>query len=473
MGEAIALLDRLRQLCPPEARGALDSAQLFLESPLKIAVAGRVNTGKSTLVNALVGSLVAPTATQELTSVPTVYVFGSPPSATAVMDDGGRAHLALSAAGPVLPSQLLARTRMLEVQLQLATLREATILDTPGLGSVSSDNSPRTNTVLLSTAEEQFDPDLVLYLVRDAFRPDDFDFIREFKSLDSLMGPSRRRIVAGVISHADSYGGGAWQQVDPFVAAGAAASALVAGKDLAFVVPVSGLMAETARCGMLTEQFTTALAQLAPLSPEQLRFAGQVGAGAFSGEEIQALIARVGQYGLLHGRTAATSSQQLLQWLEYRSGMSTLEGHIMAGGVQRSYFRRIEMLRDWLMAQGRNNCWGPQAGSIIEISYYSEDFHKLQENAAYELLVDADPGHELVQVLGDLLADAQRPEWLAPETIAREIRHYHGKVAESGSGVVAQSYRVIAKSLEIMLNHARGADLESKPFNSGNRRTWQ
>lgn len=414
LADALALLAHVRRLSPPAASAALDSAQAFLESPIKIAVAGRVNTGKSTLVNALVGATVAPTATQELTTVPTVYVFGSPPSATARMNDGGRQQLALSATGPVLPAPLLERTQLLEVRLQLAALREATILDTPGLGSVSTDNSPRTSAVLLSTAEQQFDPDLVLYLVRDAFRPDDFEFIREFKSLDSLMGPSRRRIVAGIISHADSYGGGAWQQLDPFLAAGAAASALVAARELAFVVPVSGLMAETARCGLLTETTTSALAELAPLGTGELRFAAQTGAGAASAQDIRGLLARVGHYGLLHGRAAAASSQQLLQWLEYRSGISALEGHIMAGVVQRSYFRRVEMLRDLIRDQGRNNGWGEAACSVIEASYYSGTFHKLKENAAYEHLSDAEPGHDLIQVLGDLLADARRPEWMAP-----------------------------------------------------------
>jgi predicted GTPase len=49
-----------------------------LGAPLRVALVGRVNSGKSTLLNALVGQRVAPTNETECTRVATWYRFGAP-----------------------------------------------------------------------------------------------------------------------------------------------------------------------------------------------------------------------------------------------------------------------------------------------------------------------------------------------------------------------------------------------------------
>ena len=60
-------------------RGAGSELQAFraldelFDEPARIAVAGMVNAGKSTLLNALVGERVAPTDAGECTRIPTWY----------------------------------------------------------------------------------------------------------------------------------------------------------------------------------------------------------------------------------------------------------------------------------------------------------------------------------------------------------------------------------------------------------------
>ena len=62
----------------PEMRARLDG-------PLRVAIAGKVKAGKSTLLNALVGENVAPTDASECTRVVTWYRNGQVYRVTALM----------------------------------------------------------------------------------------------------------------------------------------------------------------------------------------------------------------------------------------------------------------------------------------------------------------------------------------------------------------------------------------------------
>ena len=64
-----------------EARAGVRAVRAQLAEPLRVAVAGRVKSGKSTLVNALLRHKVAPTAYGECTRAVTWFRFGYPPQA--------------------------------------------------------------------------------------------------------------------------------------------------------------------------------------------------------------------------------------------------------------------------------------------------------------------------------------------------------------------------------------------------------
>ena len=60
-----------------------------LDEPLRVAIAGKVKAGKSTLLNALVGELIAPTDAGECTRVVTWYLDGHSPKILMDPKSGG------------------------------------------------------------------------------------------------------------------------------------------------------------------------------------------------------------------------------------------------------------------------------------------------------------------------------------------------------------------------------------------------
>ena len=64
----------------PETARWLHHQLRRLDEPLRVAIAGKVKAGKSTLLNALVGEQVAPTDAGECTRVVTWYRDGTPPA---------------------------------------------------------------------------------------------------------------------------------------------------------------------------------------------------------------------------------------------------------------------------------------------------------------------------------------------------------------------------------------------------------
>ena len=93
------------QLAPESMRGQLEELQRRLREPVRIAVVGRVNAGKSTMVNAMLGQRVAPTDVSECTRLVTWFRYGHPQRIEVELLDGTTAQTQLSPAG-LLPDEL-------------------------------------------------------------------------------------------------------------------------------------------------------------------------------------------------------------------------------------------------------------------------------------------------------------------------------------------------------------------------------
>jgi GTPase SAR1 family protein len=107
-----------------------------MERPLRIIVLGEANSGKSSLVNLIVGNNMAPTSVVANTLWPVMFKYSQRACVRAVMADGSRRELDPKARDPLgnIPLQ------MVEVGLPLERLRLVEVIDTPGAESAQDED---------------------------------------------------------------------------------------------------------------------------------------------------------------------------------------------------------------------------------------------------------------------------------------------------------------------------------------------
>ncbi len=234
----------------PDVPCELDRIACRLNQPIRIALAGSLKAGKSTLVNALVGEEIAPTDATEATRIATWFRHGPTPRVTANRYDGLRSNVPISrgTAGAgltfefgVIDPQTVAD---LDVEWPAAELIDATIVDTPGTSSLSRDVSDRTLRLLVPD-DGVPRVDAVVFLMRTLNAVD----IALLKQIGELVGGSAGALgVVGVASRADEVGAG---RIDAMLSAKDVAARFTSELDKTgvcqAVVPVAGLLALTAR----------------------------------------------------------------------------------------------------------------------------------------------------------------------------------------------------------------------------------
>ena len=241
-----------------------------LSGPLRVAIAGRVKAGKSTLLNALVGERLAPTDAGECTKLVSRYRRGTGYQVSAVMRDGRSEQLAFTRTGGALDVQLGALSErdvvMLDVVWPTTALETITLIDTPGLASINDENSRRTREFLEHQDDRPSDADAVIYLMRHAHRSD-MAFLDAFMDR-SVTSASPVNAVA-VLSRADEIGAG---RLDAMESSTRIAARYQEDPQLrglcAAVVPLAGLLAETGLT--LREDEVAALRMLAATDTEVL-----------------------------------------------------------------------------------------------------------------------------------------------------------------------------------------------------------
>ncbi len=246
-----------------------------LGEPLRVAIAGRLKAGKSTLVNALIGRRVAPTAVGECTRVVTRFRYGPADRVDVVRRDGTRRSLPLDDDG-MIPQRLgvpAAAVAHVDVTLTSAQLRDLTVVDTPGLASADTGVSARAEQAAgLSTApfdagidagsaSEVAAAEAVVYVFTTAVRADDVHALEAFRAASARLASSPVNAI-GVFGKVDTLVGGAgdpWPVALPL----AAQQGELLARTVSDVVPVVGLLAETAQAGRLTDADRAALRDLA------------------------------------------------------------------------------------------------------------------------------------------------------------------------------------------------------------------
>lgn len=247
----------------PRASAWLNQHLRRMEEPLRVVIAGRRQSGKSTLLNALIGQEVAPTAGG--TKLATWYTDGPSPRAAAYSPSQPAKELAVlpPGTGPdmVDRSELPPDADRVVVEWPSRSLRGVTLIDTPGAESLAA-RDPAWPSLMRTVAEA----DAVVYLTA---RPqqDDVRFLQALHSPPVAMATPVNTVV--VLSRADELGAG---RVDTMATARQIARQHLRESAMAplcqHIIPVAGLVAQGAR--IFRDADFSALAALAAVSQQEL-----------------------------------------------------------------------------------------------------------------------------------------------------------------------------------------------------------
>ncbi len=264
-----------------------------LGAPLQVAVAGRIKSGKSTLVNALIGRRVAPTDIGECTRLVTRFQYGTVDRVEIVFTDGRKQVLPFASDG-MIPAELgvdITKVSHIEAYLTNAVLQGMTVIDTPGLGSLDAASVSRTELLLGAAKHRKDDEDgsddlddtsrnavagaeAVLYVVTQGVRADDQQALAAFTAATASREAGPVNAIA-VLNKADTIApesvegsdGDIWKAAT--ILSEKQASTLK--PRVADVLPVIGLIAESAESGGFTSADAEALRALADLDDDVLQ----------------------------------------------------------------------------------------------------------------------------------------------------------------------------------------------------------
>jgi len=329
-------LDRAMQVyAGTEHSDRLAATRARLDEPLRVAIAGRVKAGKSTLLNALVGERLAPTDAGECTRIVTWYRDGHTYEVTGYPRDGGPRQLHFNRDDGAIEVDLDGLAPLdvdrLVVTWPSQSLRTSTLIDTPGIGSLSEHVAKRTWELLAD--DDETPADAVLYLMKH-LHPQDVEFLQAFH--DTEVSQPNPVNAIGVLSRADEIGAG---RIDTMASARQIAGRLRATASVRrvvqTVVPVAGLLAETA--ATLTEFEVRCLRKIADRSAREAedlllsadRFVEQMPELGLTSIERQQLLDRFGVFGvrlasILLRRGVVSTATELAKELTERSGLNDL-----------------------------------------------------------------------------------------------------------------------------------------------------
>ncbi|MCP3992731.1 MAG: GTP-binding protein [Actinomycetia bacterium] len=334
-----ALLDRA-EVVFAAAPGVLDLAttRARLDEPLRVAIAGKVKAGKSTLLNALVGDRLAPTDTGECTRIVTWYQDGhtyqvmlyprdgSAPTQARFQRDDGAIDVDIGGRDPITVDRL-------EITCPSSSLRQITLIDTPGVDTLNEEIGERAYD-FLDPKDTETPADAVLYLMKH-IHTSDLRLLEAFHD-EAVSQPNPINAIA-VLSRADEIGGG---RIDAMGSARRIAARY--GRDarlrrlVQVVLPMAGLLAETART--LTEREFRQLVELATVPRRTLedyllsadRFINADPEIPLTSMERSDLLGRLGIFGIRQSMALlrsknVNSSVELADELTARSGLNDLQ----------------------------------------------------------------------------------------------------------------------------------------------------
>lgn len=263
--------DALAQLAPGEAQRLVAAVRDKLSEPLRVAVAGGVSSGKSTLVNALLGQQMAAVDAGECTRLVTWFRYDHRERIEVRLRDGSARTVGF-APGHRVPSSVGVdpdEVAGIDVWLSNEGLRQVSIIDTPGLNTATTENEATSRSFLGLEESARTDAGAVmgqadaLVFLTPQVRSADAELLARHRDLSRGSDLSAVNAV-GVLSKIDKL---ATEGEDPLAVGDRLARR--AEQELRGLVsrvhPVIGLLAETANADQFTEGDARVLAGLAGL----------------------------------------------------------------------------------------------------------------------------------------------------------------------------------------------------------------
>ena len=456
----------------------LTEALQRLSQPLRLAIAGRVKAGKSTLLNALVGEELAPTDAGECTRLVTWYIGGDTPRVIVHHRDGRREQRPFSRDEGALEVDLAAPVEAidhLEVSWPSARLKDVTLIDTPGIASISTETSDRASALLEADEERPPTVDAVLYLLRHT-HASDVRFLESFH--DDELGRGTPMNAVGVLSRADEIGS---CRMDALQIAARVADRYQHDRRIRrlcpLVIPVAGLLGQAGTT--LREDEFRALGRIAEL-PEEVgqellltadRLTGPNQAVGLTELERRHLIDRLGLFGvrlsvMLIRAGEVRSATELAHRLTGSSGLDELRGVLLRQFTQRSQLLRARSALAAVRAVARRGgCSDPAllevaAEEVAASAHEFVEFRLLNDLRAGTVEVPARLQDEVYRLLGGLghgparrlaLADSASPAECRAAALEALVRWQ--KVAESPLSIRALQLAagVVVRTIEGIL----------------------
>ncbi|MGQ0805401.1 MAG: dynamin family protein [Actinomycetota bacterium] len=424
-----------------EHEAALAALRARLDEPLRVAIAGRVKSGKSTLLNALVGQPLAATDAAECTRTITWYRHGRQYKAYVQPRDADLEQVRLERTAAAVEVDLGGRDidslERIVIEWPASLLESMTLVDTPGLGSLSTEVSERA-TEFLAPEDSASSADAVVYLARH-LHGHDVRFLEAFHDEDA--GKPNPVNAIGVLARADEIGG---CRLDALDAAARVTDRYRTDQHVRrlcqTVVPVAGLLAEGST--LLTEAEFRALGRLAEVddaTAEEVlvstdRFAGRPAQVDLATEEREHLLELLGLFGVrlardLLRRGEVRNAPDLATALTRRSGLDELR-RVLAT----QFASRAELLKaraalgvlDRVLRAEPPSDGGVLAGAVEEVEANAHELAELRllvalRSGAVELPED-EAGEVERLIERTALPTTQRLE-LAPEADRTEVEH--------------------------------------------------
>ncbi len=476
------LTDAMRVYAGGPAEPALRSVAERLGEPLRVALAGRVKAGKSTLLNALVGQGLAATDAGECTRLVTWYVDGVAYRVDVHPHDGAPRQLPFRQRHGSLDVDLgdlsAERVERLVVTWPSPMLRRITLIDTPGIGSVNTEVSDRAERILAPDDGQVTAADAVIYLMRHA-HGDDVGFLEAFRD----GSPDRRTVnTIAVLSRCDEIG---HARPDALITAARIAERYRLDPGVRAlcqtVVPVAGLLASSASSLREAEYRAVVALASAPDTDRLLliagRFEGAAAESPVSAAERAALLARYGLFGVRTGirlvREGRVTGATDLAWeLTTASGVRELQHLLSAQFGARADVLKARSALAALDAVLRRHPVPAAQGLVHQLERVQAGAHEFAEIALIDdlrsrrVLLPESELHDAERLLGGDGMDPATRLGLDPhadgETVRRIAAEQHlrwQRRAENPAATRerAQAARVLVRTCEGILSGGRAA----------------